>query len=278
MNILSSPTTAYLRWSLESNTNNYHKTMEKLASGSDISCCRDDVIKYQKSSIISSKISQNSIIKDNIKYGSDAINVVVQAEDNVLSQISTIRDLCLQVSNETYSSTERDFIINEIRSRLDYVDYVAATTSFNGRKLLDGSCSEYRIQIAADQYVDISKGMTDVHVSALGIDLDPSITGDNWSIDDITNYIEKLDIAEDTIINFETNAGSFSTGLDNSFDLKDSANESLQATRSDMIDTDYAKMSAEFVKYQILQQCSINMEVNYNQLAGQTFNLLYPKS
>ncbi len=278
MNILSSPTTAYLRWSLENNTTNYQKTMEQLASGYKINSCREDVLTYKKAAIIDSKISQNSVFENNIKYGNDVLEVLASTENNVLSQISTIRDLCLQVSNETYSSEERNSILTDIRSRLDYLDYVAANTTFNGKNILDGSCSEYRIQIASDEYVNIADAMTDVHAAALGIDIDASVTGDTWTTADIENYILKLDAAEASLLNYETLAGSFSMGLDNTLDLKEAANEALTATKSDLVDTDYSSAVSELIKHKLLQECSINMEVSYNQLAGQTFNLLYPRS
>lgn len=276
MNILTSAASTHLKWNLQSSTAKYQKSMELMSTGSKFTECSDDVISYAKAVKLDSKISQYGVISNNIDMGQNVLSIASASQENVLNNINKIKDLCMQAANGTYSDDEKNNILTEIRSRLEYVDYVAATTNFNGKKLLDGTCTYLPLQIADKQTIDISAAMLDVHAVALGIDLDPAITGENWTQDEIAAYMRNLDDASLVVVNSITQAGAYSMSLDNAAVRVDELSANYTELKSVYKDIDYAEITSDIVKNQLLQEFSVNVLVQYNQLASSTFSMLNP--
>lgn len=272
---ISSTQRLRLMWNIESSTKAYQKSMEKASSGYKFTECKDDVVNYAKAAKFDNRISQYEVIKANVSTGNDVLNIVSEAERNVQNNIDSIKDLCLQISNETYTTNERNNVLKEIRSRLEYIDYVAFSTSFNDKSLLDGTCDYYQIQIDTKQTRDISGAMIDTHAAALGIDIPDTVTGETWSTDDIADYMLKLDEASNKLIQAQTKAGALSMSLDSALDLAEGMSDTYVESKSVVADADIAQVASEMVQNQVKQQYALNIMVNANRLAADTFSLLY---
>ena len=84
-----------------------------------------------------------------------------QTAEGALSRIAKIlqrvRALAVQSANATRSATEREALNDEVSRLIQECDRIAATTMFNGRKILDGSYQGRRFQVGVnvDETIDV---------------------------------------------------------------------------------------------------------------------------
>ena len=78
------------------------------------------------------------------------------------SILQRIRDLSLQSANGTNSASERQALNEEVEALQDELNRIAETTSFGGRKLLNGSFGEASFQIGASSGEAIIMGLTSI--------------------------------------------------------------------------------------------------------------------
>ena len=263
---------------LDSFTNSYNKTIEQLSSGNKNNSAADNPIAVTTTSKNKVIISGNEQALANINLGQDLLSLSGDTLSTVTSNLQRIRDLCMQAANETYSSTDKDAILTEIKQRLNQIDKTADSTEFNNIKLFDGSVKSFNIQTGtnSDSSVDIGKVFTDLHVSQLGGDirLGDDVTGKTWTTDDIEAYVNKLDNALQGLNNTSAEGGSFSNRLDKASAMLTNINTGLTEKNSLLSDTDTAAASAALVRYQILQQASASLLVQANQIPEYAVQLL----
>lgn len=261
---------------LDQYTSSYQSTMEQLSSGSKYNSISESPVDYCQSGNLKAGISANNNIIQNVALGNDLLSIAEGAESNVSSNISAIRDLCLQAASETYTSTDKDKILSEIRAKLSYVDLTSQSTTFAGKNLLDGTCTSLPIQISstANDKIDVANSLLDVKTTSLGIDLAPTVTGANWTSSDIYAYMDKLDLAINSLTTSVTNIGNYSTRLDAATVKLTNMNQGLTELNSSISDTDVAEASSDVVKFQILQQSSVSILVQANQMVEAVYSLL----
>lgn len=57
---------------------------------------------------------------------------------DIIENIRTMKEMALNAANDTNTDTDREIIQKEFSSRMDMIIDIAATTSYNGRLLLNG--------------------------------------------------------------------------------------------------------------------------------------------
>lgn len=142
---------------------------QRLSSGLKINSAADNAAGFAISQRYTTQIGGLAQASAN---ASDAINLAQTAGsalDQVTSNLQAIRDLAAQSANGTYSDADRKTIDNEVQQRLQEVTRIANQTTFNGKKVLDGSLKSQSFQIGANvgQTVSVSLGQS-VKASDLG--------------------------------------------------------------------------------------------------------------
>ncbi|ENM5918122.1 flagellin [Vibrio mimicus] len=126
------------------------KSMERLSSGYKINSARDDAAGLQISNRLT---SQSRGLDMAVKNANDGISIAQTAEgamNETTNILQRMRDLALQSSNGSNSSSERKAIQEEVSALNDELNRIAETTSFGGNKLLNGSFGNKSFQIGAD--------------------------------------------------------------------------------------------------------------------------------
>ena len=275
--VLSTQVTGiYIRKCIEDSSKNYQKTLEQLSSGSKFTTIGDNPMGMSKTTEVEVEINFNSQLQTNIALGSDMISITEGYEEDVLSNIERIRDLVSQVANQTYSAEDKNYILNEIRSRLSYINSTSDNTNFNGTNLLDGSVPDLSIKVGPStaDTINIGSLLIDCHTDALDIDIDDTITGDTWTQDDIAAYLTNIDDAINTIINNVAKLGAKSNQLDNIYNIFTTKITNLTEYKSNISDCDTAEVASDMVKYQILQEYSTAIFVQTNEMSNLSYSLL----
>lgn len=146
------------------------KSMERLSSGYKINSARDDAAGLQISNRLT---SQSRGLDMAVKNANDGISIAQTAEgamNETTNILQRMRDLSLQSSNGSNSSSERRAIQEEVSALNDELNRIAETTSFGGNKLLNGSFGNKSFQIGADsgEAVMLSMGSMRSDTQAMG--------------------------------------------------------------------------------------------------------------
>jgi flagellin len=118
---------------------NLDKSIEKLSSGYKINKAADDPAGMS----ISRKMrTQVEGLEQASRNASDGISVIQTAEgalNEVSAMLQRMRELCVQSSNETYTSADREAIQAEVDQLMNEIDRISTNTEFNTKALLDGT-------------------------------------------------------------------------------------------------------------------------------------------
>jgi len=154
---------------LAKSQNALSQATQRLSSGLKINSAADNAAGFAISQRYTTQIGALAQASAN---ASDAINLAQttgSALDQVTANLQAIRDLAAQAANGTYSDADRKTIDAEVQQRLSEITRIANQTTFNGKKVLDGSLSSQSFQIGANvgQTVSVSLG-TSVKADGMG--------------------------------------------------------------------------------------------------------------
>lgn len=116
-------------------------SLESLSSGYKINSAADDAAGLAISKKMRTQIRALNQASRNAEDG----NSIIQTAEGALSEVEAIiqrmRELSVQAANDTNILEDRESIQVEIDKLLEEVDRIGSTTEYNGKGLLDGSCT-----------------------------------------------------------------------------------------------------------------------------------------
>ncbi|MFB9134907.1 flagellin [Vibrio sp. AK197] len=126
-----------------------NQSLERLSSGSRINSAKDDAAGLQISNRLESQMRGLDVA---VRNANDGISIMQTAEGAMQESthiLQRMRDLSLQSANGSNSAAERQALQEEMGALNDELNRIAETTSFGGRKLLNGSFGSASFQIGA---------------------------------------------------------------------------------------------------------------------------------
>lgn len=114
------------------------KSMEKLSSGLRINRAGDDAAGLAISEKMRGQIRGLDMGSKNAQDGISLIQTAEGALNETHDILQRVRELAVQSSNDTNTSTDRAELQKEVDQLLEEVDRIANTTEFNTKKLLNG--------------------------------------------------------------------------------------------------------------------------------------------
>lgn len=169
LTINSNITSLNAQRNLNKNSNALTSSMERLSSGLRINSAKDDAAGL---SIANRMTSQVRGLNQAARNANDGISMAQTAEgamQEVSNNLQRIRELAVQASSDSNSSTDRAALNDEVTQLVEEIDRVANTTTFNGTALLNGSFGTKSIQVGANQGQTIDVSMTSVKSNSLGV-------------------------------------------------------------------------------------------------------------
>ncbi|HCE3563543.1 TPA: flagellin [Vibrio parahaemolyticus] len=134
---------------LTSATNMLNQSMERLSSGKRINSAKDDAAGLQISNRLQSQMRGLDVAVRNANDGISIMQTAEGAMNEVTNIMQRMRDLSLQSANGSNSQAERTALQEEVTALNDELNRIAETTSFGGRKLLNGTFGKSSFQIGA---------------------------------------------------------------------------------------------------------------------------------
>lgn len=126
-----------------------NQSLERLASGKRINSAKDDAAGLQISNRLESQMRGLDVAVRNANDGISIMQTAEGAMQETTSLLQRMRDLSLQSANGANSKADRQALQEEMSALNDELNRIAETTSFGGRKLLNGSFGQSSFQIGA---------------------------------------------------------------------------------------------------------------------------------
>jgi flagellin len=257
--------------------------MEQLSTGKRINAAGDDASGLAISARMTSQIRG---LETSIRNANDAISMVDTAEgalDEITEMLQRIRELAIQSGTGTTAEDDRTYLNAEFEALRSEIERVATNTEWNGRAILagaagGGSSDTVTFQVGVDggqtlavDFGDFSSGttMASMH-GATGLTASTVAKG----IAQAASVITISDVAIAAVSTQRATFGATSNRLTHAVDNLTSVKTNAEASRSRILDTDYAAATSELARTQIIQQAGTAMLAQANQLPQSVLALL----
>jgi len=144
-------------------------SIQRLSSGLRINSAKDDAAGLAISERFTTQIRGLDVA---VRNANDGISLAQTAEGAMVeigNNLQRIRELAVQSSNATNSTSDRKALDAEVKQLVAEIDRVARQTNYNGTTLLDGTFAGALFQVGADagQTIGIN-ALVDANADALG--------------------------------------------------------------------------------------------------------------
>ncbi|CAH6881737.1 Polar flagellin F [Vibrio chagasii] len=170
-----------------SNANNMlNQSLERLASGSRINSAKDDAAGLQISNRLEAQMSGIDVAVRNANDGISIMQTAEGAMNETTNIMQRMRDLSLQASNGSNSQSERTAIQEEITALNDELNRIAETTSFGGKKLLNGNFGSTSFQIGGSSGEAVQIGLKSMRTDDINMGgfsyVANGMASDSWEV------------------------------------------------------------------------------------------------
>lgn len=258
------------------------KALERMSTGYKINSAADDAAGLSIATNLNTQIAGSKVAQSNIQQGANVLSTTEGALNSITDNINRVRELATQAANGVNSSDSTKAMIKEMTARLAEIDKTAASTQFNGVKLLDGSKTDMRLQVganseAAENSITISDVFKNSDSATLNIALPADLstyTTNEQAVVAAASYLDRLDTALKTVTTQKADIGAYQNRLTSNLDNLTTTITNMQSSKSTIMDADVAEESANFTSQSILQQASASLLAQANQVPSIALSLI----
>jgi flagellin len=256
---------------LSTNNINTSKSMEKLSSGLRINRAGDDAAGLAISEKMRGQIRGLEQAARNSQDGISLIQTAEGALNETHAILQRMRELAVQAANDTYTTTDRQKIRDEITQLYKEVNRIASQTEFNTKKLLkSGVTMNFHVGANSSQTIQFSINKMDASTLLGGNTGSIKVTTQAGAED----FIKAVNSAINKVSNERARFGAYQNRLEYTINNLNTSAENLTAAESRIRDVDMAKEMMEFTKNNILTQAAQAMLAQANQQPQGVLQLL----
>jgi len=259
---------------LARNDRDMSQAMERLSTGQRINSAADDAAGLAISSKMTSAVRG---LEQASRNANDAISLL-QTADGAAIEISNLlqrmRELAVQVTNDTMTTADQGSVSTEFNALMAEIERIADNTTWNGTNIMDGTNTSLTFQVGADDGQTVSVTMGDFETATTTTY--GSGTAASLSAITVTSStaIADLDVSIAGLNDQRAEFGSMMNRLEYTVDNLRNVAQNTDASRSRIMDADYAAESTELARTQIIQQAATAMLAQANQSAQAVLSLL----
>ena len=241
-------------------------SLQRLSSGLRINSAKDDAAGLAISERFTTQIRG---LNQAVRNANDGISLAQTAEgalSEVTNNLQRIRELAVQSANATNSTEDRAALDAEVQTLIEEISRVAGSATFNGVQLLN-TAATLTFQVGANN------GDT-VDVATVDLATTPIIAGDVTSVANANTMMDAVDAALETVNSTRADFGAIQNRFESVVRSLQTTAENLSASRSRIMDADFAAETAALTRAQILQQAGVAMLAQANAAPQSVLNLL----
>ncbi|WP_312703556.1 flagellin [Stutzerimonas nitrititolerans] len=153
---------------INNTSNALNTSMQRLSTGSRINSAKDDAAGLQISNRLTNQINGLNVATRNANDGISLAQTAEGALQQSTNILQRIRDLAIQSANGSNSDADRAALQKEVSAQQAELTRIAETTTFGGRKLMDGSFGTSSFQVGSNAYETIDVTVKNASASAIG--------------------------------------------------------------------------------------------------------------
>ena len=257
---------------LSMNQSSLATSLQRLSSGLRVNSAKDDAAGL---AIATRMTAQSRGMTVAIRNANDAISLTQTAE-GALGQIKDhllrMRDIAVQSSNATNSSSDRAALEAEYDQLQAEINRIGQQTTFNGLKILDSNAGAQSFQIGANGGETIS--VTTTAISGGAVSSATAAASTVSSAGGASAAIATIDAAIDKVNTDRATYGAAQVRFEGVVSMLQISRENQEAAASRIMDADFAAETAALTRAQILQQAGTAMLAQANALPQNVLSLL----
>ncbi len=250
------------------------QSMQRLSSGLRVNSAKDDAAGLAIAERMSSQVRGMNVA---IRNANDAVSLAQTAEGaigKISDALQRMRELAVQSANGTNSASDRDNLQTEFTELQAEVNRLVMGTEFNDQTLLDGTNATITFQVGADNVATDQIAVTNNDLATTVDTPVAALTIDGVDSTAALAAIDALDTAIGDVTTARANFGAVQNRFESVVANLMIASENLSASRSRIMDADFAVETANLSRAQILQQAGNAMVAQANQAPQNVLNLL----
>lgn len=258
---------------LSRNQKALESSFNKLSSGFRIVTAKDDAAGLAISESMKSQIRSYTVAERN---AADGISMAQTAEGS-LGEVQAIllrmRELAMQASNGSVSSTDRTFIDEEFQSLKSEIGRIQDSSKFNGKQLLQQTATTITFQVGLNDTGSDQISVTFGNVQLTTI-LASASTLAGSAATAALGALANIDGAMTKISTARARYGAAMNRMEVATNNIQTMRTNLQAANSRIRDVDVAEESARMSRNQVLSQAGVSILAQANQLPQSALGLL----
>jgi flagellin len=259
-------------------------SLQRLSTGLRINSAADDAAGLGISENLRTQVNGTAQATRNAQDGIAALTIAEGAGNEVSSILQRMRELAVQTSNDTLTSTERAYSEQEFSALNSEIDRISNATNYNKQQLISSTANRFgAVGMGNNQstlWVDANSvnGVDSITISIATLTttaggLNISAQTLNTQTDSV-NAISSLDTAIDSVNKMRSDLGAYINRLEHAINNLQVSNTNQQAAESDIRDVDFAAETSQFTRNQILQQSGTAMLAQANAIPQSVLTLL----
>ena len=251
----------YSQGALKTNERAMSTVMQQLSTGSRINSAKDDAAGLAIGQTMTAQIRGLNQAVRNLNDGINMMQTAEGAMTEVSNMLQRMRELAVQSSNGTYSDTQRGYLQTEFAALSTQIGKVGAETLWNGTQVLYATGTTYVFQAGAQSgqtiTATLSTAMTQTGLALTAL----TISAASTAITSIATLDTALGLVNTQRASFGAVINQMAFGADNLTNIS----SNTTASRSTIMDTNYAEATTQLAKSQIIQQAATAMLAQANQ-------------
>lgn len=242
------------------------KSMAQLATGQRINSVADDAAGLAIGNKMTAQIRSLDMAVRNANDGISMLQTADGATSEMTSMLVRMRELAIQSASDTNGQSERDALQSEFLQLQQQTASTVTNTSWNGMKLLKGEAGTagvVKFHVGASSSDSIALPLAELNSADVAAALATSAAIDTR--DKATAAIDLIDKAMVQIDGERSQWGSMMSRLTYAADNATNVSMNTSASRSRIMDTDYAQATAELARSMIMNQAGTAMLSQANQ-------------
>ena len=256
---------------LTKSTNALQTSFERLSSGKRINSAADDAAGLQIGSRLEAQVNGLNQASRNANDGISLAQTAEGALDETTNMLQRMRVLSIQSANGSNTAADRNSLNEEFKELQAEINRVADDTTFGGMKLLDASFDQdFQIGADANQLISI-KISTNMGAAGIGVG---SATNNILTASQAQTAIANLDSAIAKVTDIRADLGAKQNRFSSTIRNLTNISENVSASKSRIMDADFAAESAKLAQNQVSQQAASTMLSQANQQSQVAMSLL----
>ena len=262
------------------NNRSMDKAMQQLSTGKRINSAADDAAGLAISNKMTSQIRGLNQAVRNANDGISMLQTAEGATQEITNMLQRMRELAVQAANDTYTASDRSALNAEVTSLSAEITRIADNTEWNGMKLFTATSAGSAGGIGTSGVVTLQVGIGGTSGNQFTVtlnDIDSALGLSGISLSTSSGATSALSTLDDAIAAVDTDRATFGATMNRltyAIDNLTNISQNAQASRSRIMDTDYAQATTELARSQIIQQAATAMLAQANQAPQSVLSLL----